>query len=480
MRFFSALITFPRKGRIAWYAAGRVALNEEELGDLRVVDLAVGKLARERGVLKRALASRQLARLARGLASARGLDALVDDLPGVARVLFEKLGQPLVDDLLHEPAHPRVSELRLRLPLELRVAQLDGDDRGQPFAHVLALEVVLLLLQQALLARVPVQRAGERPFETGEVGAALMGVDVVGEREDRLHVGAVPLHGNLDLALLALALEVDDLLVHGLLRAVHEADEVLDAALGVELGPLLTLALVDEDDSQPPRQERRLLQALGQHGARPLKLIEDLGVGQEGDRRAGLVTRDAHGLQVADWHAARELLAPDLAVALDFAYQPFGQRVHHRDAHPVQAARDLVAAAAELAAGMELRQHDGYRWQALVGHHVDRDARAVVAHGDRVVRVEDDLDVVAAAGKSLVDRVVDHLVDEVMEAPLARGADVHPGAKPDRLKAFQDRDVLGAVRSLAHKKCLLMQGLFVPYSIPDAPVGPRRRTAASE
>ena len=48
------------------------------------------------------------------------------------------------------PAHPGVAELRLRLPLELRVAELDRDHGGEPLAHVLALEVVLLLLEQAL------------------------------------------------------------------------------------------------------------------------------------------------------------------------------------------------------------------------------------------------------------------------------------------------------------------------------------------
>jgi hypothetical protein len=91
----------------------------------------------------------------------------------------------------------------------------------------------------------------------------------------------------------------------------------------------------------------------------------------------------------------------------------------------VEAAGDLVALAAELPAGVELRQDDGHGGQALVRHHVDRDARAVVADGHRVVGMERHLDEVGAAGEGLVDRVVDNLVDEVMEASRARGADVH-------------------------------------------------------
>ena len=53
-----------------------------------------------------------------------------------------------------------------------------------------------------------------------------------------------------------------------------------------------------------------------------------------------------------------------------------------------------------------------------------------------------DLDAVVVARERLVDGVVDHLVDEVVEAARARRADVHPGPQPDRLEALEDRDVL--------------------------------------
>ena len=60
------------------------------------------------------------------------------------------------------PRYSGVAELRLRLPLELRVSELDGDDCCESLAGVLALEVVVLLLQQAFLARVLVEGPGER------------------------------------------------------------------------------------------------------------------------------------------------------------------------------------------------------------------------------------------------------------------------------------------------------------------------------
>ena len=146
------------------------------------------------------------------------------------------------------PAHPRVPELRLRLALELRVAELDGDDGAEALADVVAVEVLLLLLEKPLVAGVAVQRSGQRRLEAREVRAALVRVDVVREGEDGLDVRGVPLHRHLDGALVALALEVDDVAVDGVLRLVHEGDEVPDPALGVELLGLLALALVDEDD----------------------------------------------------------------------------------------------------------------------------------------------------------------------------------------------------------------------------------------
>ena len=52
---------------------------------------------------------------------------------------------------------------------------------------------------------------------------------------------------------------------------------------------------------------------------------------------------------------------------------------------------------------------------------------------------------VAEAGERLVDGVVDDLVDEVVQAPLAGRADVHARAQADRLEPLEDRDVLGVV-----------------------------------
>ena len=151
-------------------------------------------------------------------------------------------------------------------------------------------------------------------------------------------------------------------------------------------------------------------------------------------------------LELALRYAALVALAPGEAVAANGQLQPLRQRVDDRDADAVQSAGDLVAAAlAELAAGVEHREHDLGRGPALLLVHVDRDAAAVVGHGDARVGVDPDVDEVALAGQGFVDRVVDDLVDEVMQPARPGGADVHAGSLSYRLEALENGDVLRSV-----------------------------------
>ena len=139
-------------------------------------------------------------------------------------------------------------------------------------------------------------------------------------------------------------------------------------------------------------------------------------------------------------------LRPLEAVAPHGQVQLLRQGVDHRHADAVQAAGDLVATAlAELAAGVQHREHHLGGGALLLLVHVDRDAAAVVGDGDGVVRVDRDLDVVGLAGEGLVDRVVHHLVDQVVQAAHTGRADVHAGTLAHRLEPLEDGDVLRAV-----------------------------------
>ena len=93
-----------------------------------------------------------------------------------------------------------------------------------------------------------------------------MGIDVVGEREHRLGVGTSPLHGDVELVLVGLVLEVDDMGMHWFPRCVQMFDEIDQALLVQEydLARLLTAfvaqrdleTLVQESGLSKPRRNR--------------------------------------------------------------------------------------------------------------------------------------------------------------------------------------------------------------------------------
>ena len=70
---------------------------------------------------------------------------------------------------------------------------------------------------------------------------------------------------------------------------------------------------------------------------------------------------------------------------------------------------------------------------------------SVVGDADDVVVQQLDGDEVAVARHRLVDRVVDDLVDEVVQSAGAGRADVHAGTHPHGLEPFEHLDLFCAV-----------------------------------
>src|SRR5690606_35051830 len=86
-------------------AAGRVALDDEQFRQRRVLLLAVGELAGQAGDVERALAPGQVAGLARGLAGAGGVDDLAGDGTGLVGVFLQDLLQTCADRALNYRSH---------------------------------------------------------------------------------------------------------------------------------------------------------------------------------------------------------------------------------------------------------------------------------------------------------------------------------------------------------------------------------------
>ena len=157
-------------------------------------------------------------------------------------------------------------------------------------------------------------------------------------------------------------------------------------------------------------------------------------------RAAPIFFSAAVGLALLEAHL------PLLAVALHRGDELARERVDDAGADAVQAARGLVAAVLELAAGVEHREDHLEGALLRLGVHVHRDAAAVVGDGHRrAVGVQRHGDRRGVAVHRLVDRVVEDLPDQVMEAGRADAADVHARPLADRLQAFENGDVFGGV-----------------------------------
>ena len=131
-------------------------------------------------------------------------------------------------------------------------------------------------------------------------------------------------------------------------------------------------------------------------------------------------------------------LAIDVPVSVDLGDELFRKRVDARYADTVQTARNLVAVLVEFTAGVQDREHDFESRLALFFVHVGGDTTTVVLDGNRSVLVYCDFYIRTESCKGLVDRVVDHLVYQMVETLFADVADVHCGTFAHGLQTFED------------------------------------------
>src|SRR5690606_26451373 len=435
-------------------AAGRVTLDEEELGQRRILFLTVRELAGQPRDVERALAARHLARLARRLARPRRLDDLAYDDLRLGRMLEEERLELLRDDRFDDALDLGGNELVLRLRRELRVGKLHRQHRGQPFARIVARGHDLLALRDTLVLDVLVQRPRHRGAEALKVRAAVALRDIVRVAEHGLLIAVVPLQRGLDLDIPAFFLEIQDRRVQRRLAAVQVRDEGADTAFELE-NVAAAVPLVLQRDPDAAIQERQLPQPLRERVVVELEVREDLGARLERDRRPGAVRRADLG-ERRKRLAVRVFLLVDLAAAVARQGQRFGERVDDGHADAGRASGDLVRVVVEFAARVQDGHDDLGRRAPLLGVDIDRDAAAVVGHGDGLVGVDRDVDLRAEPRQSLVDRVVDDLEHHVMETGAIIGVtDIHSRPLPDGLKALSDLDILGRIFALAHGVAIL-------------------------
>lgn len=77
--------------------------------------------------------------------------------------------------------------------------------------------------------------------------------------------------------------------------------------------------------------------------------------------------------------------------------------------------------------------------------HIYGNTAAVIHDLDGVVLLYCDFDVGGIAGEGFVNTVVNHLVNQVMEAAAGDVADIHGRAFAHSLQAFEHLDIIGSI-----------------------------------
>ena len=289
--------------------------------------------------------------------------------------------------------------------------------------------------------------------------AALDGGDAVGEGVDALVEAGVPLECDLDLHGLFDLLERADLAEEGLLGGIQVPDVVDDAVFVLErLGRLGPRTFVGEIDLQALVEEGHDLETLDDGLGPEVDLLEDGGVGPEGDRGPGPVLGRRAGVRELPGRLAtvEELHGVVPAVAVDLEDKPGGQGVDHRDADAMESAGHLVGRAAEFPAGVQRGEHQlRRRLVRILRAGSGWNPAAVVDHLHAAVGQQGHVDPGGIAGHGLVDRVVDNLPDQVVQPGGPGRADVHARSLPDRVQSFQNSDVARVVTGLSYRSLVL-------------------------
>ncbi len=148
--------------------------------------------------------------------------------------------------------------------------------------------------------------------------------------------------------------------------------------------------------------------------------------------------------------AAGVFLLIELLAARHLDDAVFGERVHHRDADAMEAARGFIDLRVEFAAGME-RGHDHFEGRLVLelGVRIDGNAAAIVGDGQVAVGIIVHVDPGGMARHRLVHGVVHDFGEEMMQRLFIGAADIHAGPAADGLQPLQHLDVGGGILLLA-------------------------------
>ena len=185
-----------------------------------------------------------------------------------------------------------------------------------------------------------------------------------------------------------------------------------------------------------------------QPGDTELGRVEILGVWPEGNGRACIALADrANDFQFAHLVAVGKSHGVFLPIALNPHFHLVGQRVDHRNTHPVQTAGELVVLVGELAAGMQPRKDQFDPGNALLRVNIHGHAAPVITDLQGIVLVQDHADGARVTGQSLVDAVVYDLLGQVVGTGRVG---IHARTTAHRVQTAENFQRIGVISRLRH------------------------------
>ena len=293
-------------------------------------------------------------------------------------MFLKPVGEDVIDNALDNRTHFRGHELVFGLAGKFWVRHLDRKHCGQPLTAIIAGQRHFLLFGKPGLIGVIIHCAGQRPAKTGQMRAAIALGYIIGEAQNRLVIAVIPPQRQFDADIVLLGLQRHRHFNQRGFVSVEIAHKSFQAAFKCQIdNARLRPTTVFQHDRHAAVQKCQLAQTVFQ------RVEAELGHGKSLRRGMKRYLRAAHirvarsgevGLRLA-MHKAHFV---GFTVAVNDELKPVRQRIDHRYAHAMQAARDFITVLVKLTAGVQLGHDDLRRRHALFGVHFGRNAAPII------------------------------------------------------------------------------------------------------
>ena len=428
-------------------AAGRISLDDKDLTFGGIFARAVGKLAV--GIKGEFLLGEHVGLgLLFRFADLSGFFGTADHGLEGFKIAVKKVHDLLTRHLGNRLGGVLVVELGLGLSLKPGSGMLDGNNRCHAVADIRPGEVCVLVLEDSQTPGIGINDLCKGRLKAGQMCAALCIVDIVAESQHIFVEFIDILQSNLDLDSLRGTAEADDIR-NCFLFAVECTNKAGDP-IRLVINDLLRLfpAKISVNNSEAGIQIGRLVEAALDILLFKTGLFKNLGIRQEVDLSTAPLRLSDHGqqsvLEFLSGLAPGIFVPVDTAVSCDRYSHSFREGIDDAGSYTVQSAARLIGIVVKFSSCMKCGKDHPLGADAFFMHS-DRDAAPVVFHRTGSVRLQHHRDRIAISRQMLIDRVVNDLVDQVIEAARRHTADIHARPCAHSFKAFQHPDAIGPV-----------------------------------